>query len=185
MRKSRLLLLGLITLLMAPIGWLTAGLPDVWRFLEWDKADTGFILIGLSLGGSFAFFVNLYSDIDENAPHIQDQHSLVKGLKLTFFDCIFLAFCAGFGEEMLFRQGIQPWLGPWITSVLFVAVHGYLHPKKWNVTKYGLMVLLFIVLLSLGKTQFGIWFCIAGHFAYDFVLFYLWKSDASSADQAA
>lgn len=184
MHKSRLWLLGLITLLMAPIGWLIAGLPDVWEFLEWKTTETAFILLGICLGGTFAFFVNLYSDIDENAPHIQDQHSLIKGLKLSLLDCFFLAFCAGFGEEMLFRQGVQLWLGPWITSVLFVAVHGYLHPKKWNVTKYGLMVLAFILLLSLGKAEFGIWFCIAGHFAYDFVLFYLWKSDSSTVDQA-
>lgn len=179
MQKRRLLLLGLLTLLMAPLGWVVAAFPD-WRiFLEIDHLRLEPILLGLSFGGSIGYCVYLYSEIDENAPLIHDQLQLVQSLRLSILDCIFLAFCAGFGEELLFRAGVQHWIGPWITSVLFVAIHGYIHPKKWHVTKYGLMVLGFILLISLGKAQFGLWFCIAGHFAYDFVLFDLWRTSTS------
>lgn len=179
MKKKRLLLFGLLTLLMAPLGWCIALFPDWKDFLALKEFNLPAILLGISFGGSCAMIIHLYSEIDENAPLIQDQLALVKSLKINLFDCIFLAFCAGFGEEMLFRAGIQPYLGPWITSILFVAIHGYLHPRKWNVTKYGLMVLVFILLISFGKEEFGLWFCISAHFGYDFILFYLWKDQNS------
>ncbi len=179
MLRRRLLLLGSLTLLMAPVGWCIALFPPINKFLALDQLQIGPIILGISFGGSCAMIINLYSEIDGNAPVVRNQLELIKNLKLNFLDCIFLALCAGFGEEMLFRAGIQPWLGPYFTSILFVAIHGYLHPTKWHVTKYGLMVLLFILLLSLGKTVFGLWFCIAGHFAYDFILFYLWKDQNS------
>lgn len=179
MAKSRLLLLGSLTLLMAPIGWGIVFFPPLEDFLALNDLKLAPILLGLSFGGSSAMMINLYSEIDENAPLLKDQLTLIKSLKLNLLDCIFLAFCAGFGEEMLFRAGIQYWIGPYFTSVVFVAVHGYLHPRKWHVTKYGLMVLAFILLLSLGKSEFGLWFCIAAHFAYDFILFFLWKDQNS------
>jgi hypothetical protein len=36
---------------------------------------------------------------------------------------------------------------------------------------YGLIVLPFILLLSMGFKTFGLWFAISAHFAYDVVLF--------------
>jgi hypothetical protein len=36
---------------------------------------------------------------------------------------------------------------------------------------YGLIVLPFILLLSMGFQTFGLWFAISAHFAYDAVLF--------------
>ena len=180
MDKRKLLLLGLLTLLMAPLGWAIAFFPDLSNFLELKKDHTIPIIIGFILGVGSGCFIHLYATIDENAPHIHDQLEVISSLKLNILECIFLAFCAGFGEEMLFRGGMQYWLGPIITSVVFVAIHGYLDPRKWHVMKYGIMVLLFILAISLLKGKLGIWFCVSAHFFYDFVLFYLWKDQNSA-----
>ncbi|MFM7387280.1 MAG: type II CAAX prenyl endopeptidase Rce1 family protein, partial [Bacteroidota bacterium] len=77
----------------------------------------------------------------------------------------------GLGEELFFRAALQPYLGIWITSVLFVAIHGYLNPWNWRMSLYGLMILPFIFLLSFGYEHFGLWFAVAAHFAYNAVLF--------------
>lgn len=164
---------------MAPVGWSIALFPDLKSFLELDKDHTTSVVIGMAVGLAPALFIHFYSITDKNAPHIHNQLDVISSLKLNLLECIFLAFCAGFGEEFLFRGGAQYWLGPWITSVLFVAVHGYLDPRKWHVMKYGLMVLIFILTISLLKSTFGIWFCVSAHFFYDFALFYLWKDQNS------
>ncbi len=180
MEKRKLLLLGLLTLVMAPLGWAIAFFPDLNVFLELEKDHTIPVIIGFILGVGSGCFIHLYAEIDENAPHIHDQLELISSLRLTIPECAFLAFCAGFGEEFLFRGGIQFWLGPMLTAILFVAIHGYLDPRKWHVMKYGMMVLLFILCISLFKDKLGIWFCVSAHFWYDFVLFYLWKDQNSS-----
>ncbi|MBK7566807.1 MAG: CPBP family intramembrane metalloprotease [Bacteroidetes bacterium] len=41
---------------------------------------------------------------------------------------LFLSFCAGVGEELLFRGAIQPWLGIWLTALLFI-FYTDLNPK--------------------------------------------------------
>jgi membrane protease YdiL (CAAX protease family) len=92
-------------------------------------------------------------------------------MNLNVGDAIFLSFCAGFGEELLFRSGMQYYLGIIVTSLIFVAIHGYLNPKNWRYSLYGLLVLPFILLISLGFETFGLWFAIAAHFSYDAVLF--------------
>jgi membrane protease YdiL (CAAX protease family) len=92
-------------------------------------------------------------------------------MNLRVRDGIFLSLCAGIGEELLFRSGIQTYLGWQITSVLFVALHGYLNPWNWRFSVYGLLVLPFIILISIGFYEFGLWFAVAAHFSYDAVLF--------------
>lgn len=102
---------------------------------------------------------------------MQKQEKLILSLNLNTFDKFFLSFCAGFGEEILFRCGIQHWLGIWITSILFIAIHGYFNPKKWRLSLYGLLILPFILSLGYWLEPMGIWFCIAAHFGYDLMLF--------------
>ena len=108
-------------------------------------------------------------------------NKLVKNMKLSVADGLFLSACAGIGEEFLFRQGIQSFTGVLLTSVFFVALHGYLNPFNLRFSVYGLIVLPFIILISYGLEPFGIWFCIAAHFTYDAILFTMMiKEDSSS-----
>ena len=44
-------------------------------------------------------------------------------LDLTGLNPLWIAVAAGVGEELLFRGALQPLLGIWLTSLLFVAAH--------------------------------------------------------------
>jgi membrane protease YdiL (CAAX protease family) len=103
-------------------------------------------------------------------------------MNLNLFDILFLSLCAGFGEELLFRAGLQLWVQPLIGSVFFVAIHGYLNPKDWDTSKFGLLVLVFIIGVSYGFEWYGLWFSMVAHASYDFVLFYYWSKQKMITD---
>ena len=105
---------------------------------------------------------------------------LVRSMKLNYWDAIFLSICAGVGEELLFRVGVQHYIGPFWTSILFVAVHGYLNPFNWKMSLYGLVVLPLSFVLSYGLIEFGLWFSISAHFAYDLILFLIFIMEKPS-----
>jgi membrane protease YdiL (CAAX protease family) len=173
--KNNLLILGLATLLIFPlIGYLLCqiSVPTSFvEFLAFDKINPVAIGYGLEFGIIYAFIAYLLM----NAPFFDRVSSrmdhLIASLKLKIWQGLFLSFCAGVGEELLFRTGVQPYLGVMITSVLFIALHGYLNPFNWRFSVYGIIALPFILLLSEGYVHFGLYFAIAAHFSYDAVLF--------------
>jgi membrane protease YdiL (CAAX protease family) len=175
MQKRSILLLGTVTLLVFPIPALLA----LWFFedlhplevLAFPEILNPINLIGLAWGIFYALLgLFAFQGADMN-DELGKQKRLLRGLKLNLAEKSFLSFCAGFGEEMLFRAGVQHWLGVFVTSVLFVAIHGYLNPKKKTLFKYGLLLLPFIFSLGYFLEEFGIWFAISAHFSYDLVLF--------------
>lgn len=96
--------------------------------------------------------------------------TLVSQLNLNNLKIIFISLCAGVGEEIFFRAAIQPMLGIWLTSLIFVALHGYLNPFNWRISLYGI-VMIFII------AGFGYLFEFAGlitvmtaHTTFDIVL---------------
>ena len=95
---------------------------------------------------------------------------LIQELKLNDLEIVFISFCAGVGEEILFRGGIQPFLGIWITSIVFVAIHGYLNPKNWQLSVYGVYMCLVIVGIGYFCIQIGLLSCIVAHFTIDVYL---------------
>ncbi len=170
-------LLGLLTLLLFPLpGYFLIHYfqhIDFCEFVQLKHIQVIPIGFGLQFGFVFAFIAYLFmkSPFFDQLPNKMDR--IIDQLPLTYLDAFFLSACAGIGEELLFRAGIQPFLGPWITSILFVALHGYLNPWNWKFSMYGLIVLPFIFIISFGFIQFGLWFAISAHFAYDTVLFLL------------
>lgn len=177
MSKIKIHLMGWITILVFPIpaflalhyleGW------DILRFLQLDSFAIIPIGYGLQIGIVYAFFSNLImqSPLFEQAPMRVDE--LVRSMNLRWTDALFLSLCAGVGEELLFRVGVQYYLGPFITAILFVAIHGYLNPFKWRSSLYGFIVLPFSFILGYGFIEFGLWFSISAHFSYDAVLFFM------------
>lgn len=175
MNKRTLYLLGLVTLLVFPIPTFLA-----LYFIEGTEPIQVFSLERLNIftvfsGILFGVFYGLLAlgvmrfPIFKSIPTRVDR--IVKEMNLNFWDSLFLSICAGVGEELLFRSGVQFYLGPLITSVIFVAIHGYLNPMNWRTSLYGLVVLPFILIISYALPFMGIWFCIGAHFAYDFILF--------------
>ena len=168
-------LLGLITLLVFPIPTFIVlyFFEDILplSILDFSSFQVKPIVYGLILGLSYAgiSLIFMQAKVFEKLPS-RIEH-VVKQMNLNVLDCIFLSICAGVGEELLFRSGFQFYFGPIITSIFFVAIHGYLNPKNWRMSLYGLIVLPFIFLISYGFIAYGLWFSIVAHFSYDLVLF--------------
>lgn len=175
--KKLLYLFGLITLLIFPLPtifirpWLD-GTTSLHLF-DLSKFNFSIITVGLLIGALFAFFSHyvMQSKLFKDVPLKVDE--LVKSLNLNYLEGIFFSICAGFGEEMLFRVGIQPYLGIWTTSILFIAIHGYISIKYPKNSMIGLLVLPLILTIAYGYEYYGLWFSVAIHFSYDAVLFML------------
>lgn len=167
--------MGLITLLIFPIPtflgfWFFSDIPLITIF-QLENFQAVPIVYGLELGVFYGFIALLFMQapvFDKMPVRIE---RMVEAMHLNTWDAIFLSLCAGVGEELLFRSGVQFYLGPIITSIIFVGIHGYLNPWNWRMSLYGLIVLPFIFLISYGFESFGLWFAISAHAAYDFVLF--------------
>lgn len=170
-----MLFFGWITLLLFPIpGFLLQFYFNDSTFINFMDIESYSILhlfLGLELGVVYGFISYFFvrSPFFENMPNRIDH--LVKAMNLKVYHGIFLSFCAAVGEELLFRAGLQSFLGPIFCSLLFVALHGYLNPMNLRFSVYGLIVLPFILLISYGLEPFGLLFCMAAHFSYDAILF--------------
>lgn len=83
---------------------------------------------------------------------------------------LFVSFCAGVGEEVFFRAGLQPLLGIWWTSIVFVALHGYLNPLNWKITVYGVLMVGVIACFGYLFQFVGLWAAIVSHSVFDLIL---------------
>jgi len=96
--------------------------------------------------------------------------NIIKDLNLNTLEILFISFCAGAGEEIFFRGAIQPYLGVWITAIVFVALHGYINPKNRRLSIYGAFMCLVIAGIGYMCDEVGIVSAIAAHFMIDVVL---------------
>lgn len=83
-----------------------------------------------------------------------------------------LSICAGIGEELLFRGGIQPFLGIWPTAVIFVLMHGYLNPLNRPLFIYGMLLTLVSAGFGYLDVMFGLPSAMAAHAWIDVGLLY-------------
>ena len=183
MSKRFIYLMGFITLLAFPLPsllWMLffEGMSFA-DFFQVENIRAIPILYGLEFGIVYAYLaiILLKAPVFDRIP-LKFEHA-IKSMKLTYFDGFFLSVCAGVGEELLFRSGMQYYAGISITSLFFIAIHGYFSIKKPLMSLYGLVVLPFILLISMGFNHFGLWFSISAHFAYDIVLMCAIISDKS------
>lgn len=152
------------------------------QFFDLENLSFSSISLGLLIGTFYAIVASkiLSFRVFEEVPLKIDD--FVRDLKLSTFTSLFLSICAGVGEELLFRMGVQYYLGPLITAILFVAVHGYIHPLNWKKSLYGFVVLPLSLILCYGFEIFGLWFSIAVHFTYDAILFLEFSKKKSPYD---
>lgn len=95
---------------------------------------------------------------------------VIREFNLSPFQILYISLCAGIGEEILFRGVIQPYLGIWITAIVFVAIHGYLNPFNIKLFLYGLYMTLAIVLIGYFAERFGLYSAMAAHAVIDIIL---------------
>ncbi len=85
-------------------------------------------------------------------------------------DRLFISVCAGVGEELFFRGALQWWLGIPITAVLFVAIHGYLDPRNWRISVYGVFMTMAMMGLGWMAGHLGLLARMFAHTLIDVVL---------------
>ena len=100
--------------------------------------------------------------------------------RLTLSEIVLISLCAGVGEEMLFRGAVQPFLSIPITSVLFVAIHGYLNPRDWRLSVYGVYMTVGIALLGYLAETRGLLSAMIGHTLIDVYLLLYMQHTAKS-----
>src|SRR5690606_29241925 len=121
MKNNKLiLLLATFTLVVFPvIGFIIAywvnneSIAEVMEMIEHPVIN---IVIGLISG--FLTGILAWSIIQSRTmtPVRQKYSGLISSLKLSIPKIIYISICAGVCEEILFRGGLQPLIGIWITS---------------------------------------------------------------------
>lgn len=168
--------LGLVTLLgFGLIGVLVIHLATDYTFADLFRHGVRWYLqipLGLLYGivcGAFGWLVVRAHFMNNVRSYYQD---VLRELDLTFEDILYISLCAGIGEELLFRGAVQHFLGIWPTSVLFVAIHGYLNPLNWRLSVYGIFMVVAIAGVGYLFNQAGMLTAMSAHFAID--VFLLW-----------
>jgi CAAX protease family protein len=100
---------------------------------------------------------------------------LISDANLKMPDLLFLSLAAGIGEEILFRAALQPFLGIWLTALIFVALHGYLNPMNLQMSIYGVLMVIISAGLGYLFEYIGIFAAMSAHFIIDLILFIYFK----------
>jgi uncharacterized protein len=101
--------------------------------------------------------------------------TLIGDLNPSFANIVFYSFCAAVGEEILFRAGLQPMIGIWPASILFVVLHGYINPGNINLSIYGTFLIIICAGFGYLFKFFGLGSAIIAHFLYDVAMFSVLK----------
>lgn len=149
-----------------------------------DMFDYDNLMLSLPVGLGFGAVAACAGILLLKLPQLKETStfyaSLFKGLDLHWTDILFYSFCAGVGEEILFRGALQPLLGLWFAAILFVLLHGYISTKDWKKSIYGL----FLIFISAGfgylVLYLDIYSAMAAHFIFDVIMFYKLKRDSQS-----
>lgn len=148
----------------------------------------GYSLSGQLLTGGFAGLIAacviIFFASRSPVSDILDDFAIVRAVRqihFTSFDRIQLSLFAGAGEELLFRGALQPLLGIWITSLIFVGIHGYFKFQRAGHWLFGILMFGLSVLLGLLFEHAGLISAMAAHALYDILL--LWWAKGNGGVQ--
>ncbi len=133
------------------------------------------LLAGIISGGVFGVFGAVMVHVPKLKAVLEDYHIIkqLKELKLNNTDIVQVSVVAGITEEILFRGAIQPIIGIWLTSLLFIGIHGYIRFKTiWHVL-FTVFTFLLSMILGWLFIYFGLVAAITAHAVYDLIV--LWK----------
>ncbi len=179
MSKSKLFLLGVITLTVFPlVAFLVHLMCSEESFITIFNSDYSLIfemVLGSVLGLVIAILGWLILNHQYIAKETNRYIEIFNETSLTPFLIIFVSLSAGVGEEIFFRGVLQRYLGVIITSFFFVGIHGYLNPKNLKITIYGLYMVLVICIVGYCSQEVGLISAIVAHSVIDIVLLTLIK----------
>lgn len=97
--------------------------------------------------------------------------NMMEELDPKWYHILFYSFCAGVGEEILFRGAVQHYIQLWPTAILFVLIHGYLNIKDKTMFTYGVFLIFISGSFGYLFKFIGIYAAISAHFIYDVIMF--------------
>ncbi len=169
--------------LMSGLFWVFLGFIIIYFFQEkpiWQPLVEGLeiwiqLLTGSLFGILFAFLAIRLLHNEQMKSVIESYGIIqqVRELKLTPVQMISLSVVAGISEEFLFRAAIQPLLGVWVTSAIFIGIHGYIRFSTFPKFLYTLFTFLLSCALGYLYIAFGIYSAMLAHAVYDMIV--LWK----------
>jgi hypothetical protein len=130
------------------------------------------LVIGIGAGGAAASAIAFLINRPPISGVLHDFYivDIVSKMKLSRFDRIQLSAIAGVGEELLFRGAIQPLLGIWITSFIFIGIHGYFKFKSVGHLLFGLTMFGLSMLLGYLYEYSGLIAAMSAHAIYDVIM---------------
>lgn len=147
------------------------------------------VLIGIPLGLSCAWGAKWMIDLPSMRHTKIEANTMIASLRLSKTQMVLLSFCAGIGEELLFRGAIQALLLPFnvalailVTSIFFVAIHGYLNPKAGKMVWYGSYLVGVVSVWGVLTEEIGIIVAIVAHTIVDIYLFFSVANEAQKSE---
>lgn len=179
--------------ILSGLVWLLLGNLIIHYVQEKNLAEIFFrgshILIQIGLGlasGALIGFAGILMIRLESFRKILDEYAIirqVKELNLTPSQIVYVSLVAGISEEILFRGAIQPVIGIWWTSLIFIGIHGYIRFKSTTHILYSLFTFGLSMVLGLLFIYFGLISAMAAHFIYDVVVLYGIKRESKQLNK--
>lgn len=141
------------------------------------------LILGLLLGVELAVYVALIVGKMRAFARLRTFFGkIINQVRPRGFDMVVVALAAGLSEEVLFRATLQPMLGVWLTSLLFVLSH--LGVGKFDRAKiaFGAYVFSMSVLFGFTYEQVGLIAAVAAHASFDLVFLYLLRHFLRTAE---
>jgi hypothetical protein len=158
-----------------------------WACAVWMKKDfyqlmtagSGFInqfLLGLVLGSLSALIIgNLMKTTYFNSV-VSIFSSISKEYNLQFRHWACISFLAGICEEPLFRGILQPAAGLYLSSFIFIALHGYFSFTNPRLTIFGIILYFISLMLGLLAIHYGMIAAVTAHAFFDFFIILILKN---------
>lgn len=147
---------------------------DLFGAFDSEFSLTMQLLYGTGAGIASAGIIAFFSSVPPVKDALND-FSIFRILSRTKFswpDRIQVSFFAGVGEELLFRGAIQPLIGIWLTSLIFIAIHGYIGFRSAGQILFTLLLFGLSMLLGWLFMAIGLIAAMTAHAVYDLLM--LW-----------
>lgn len=180
-RKDLVLRLALATITIMP--FIALVMDEFIERISLASAVLGHIhiLLQIPIGAAIGLIGAFFAQKLVEAPFMEKVNSgyinAFGGFRLDMNEIVLVSLCAGVGEEILFRGAMQPLVGVIFTSVFFVAIHGYLNPKNWRLSVYGIYMTAVIIGIGYASEFLGLVTAIVAHTVIDiYLLIHLQKN---------